>query len=183
MQTLNFSSKFGDVAIRMREDCSPKTCQYFAELTRAGTFSTASVFRILTSNGIQPSVECPINIVQIGPVRQLEGVRHTTVHEDTRQSGLSHRKWTVSAARFDLGELYGSFFICLEDEPELDFGGNRQPDGQGFAAFGEVVQGFGTLEKIFTMADEKELLSEQIPIENVSVIETSHGGGESEVKT
>ena len=31
------------------------------------------------------------------------------------------------------------FFVCVGDQKELDFGGRRNPDGQGFAAFGRVV--------------------------------------------
>ena len=34
-----------------------------------------------------------------------------------------------------------AFFICIGDQPSLDFGGMRNPDGQGFAAFGRVVEG------------------------------------------
>ncbi len=172
MQMLRFSSDLGDVAIRMHNDRAPKTCRYFAQLACSGTFNPASVFRIVSSSAIQrlqPGDDCPINIVQIGPTQQFEGPRHTTVHEHTRQTGLSHHKWSVSAARFDLGELYGSFFICLKDEPELDFGGSRQPDGQGFAAFGEVVHGFDTLERVFARAEPLEMLTQQIPINNVSV--------------
>ena len=40
------------------------------------------------------------------------------------------------------------FFICVGDQPELDFGGKRNPDGQGFAAFGRVVRGMDVVKKI-----------------------------------
>jgi len=40
------------------------------------------------------------------------------------------------------------FFICLSDQPSLDFGGARKPDGQGFAAFGRVVRGMEVVERI-----------------------------------
>lgn len=169
MQTLSFDSKYGEVTILMRVDRAPKTCQYFVELIRASAFDAASIFRIVTNSGVQANDDNSINVVQIGPVQRFEGPRHRMEHEDTRQSGLTHRKWVVSAARFDLGELYGSFFICLENEPELDFGGCRQPDGQGFAAFGEVVDGFDALEKIFAQAEASDILSEHIPIKNVKI--------------
>jgi peptidyl-prolyl cis-trans isomerase A (cyclophilin A) len=42
----------------------------------------------------------------------------------------------------------GDFFICIGDQPELDFGGRRNPDGQGFAAFGRVVKGMDVLRRI-----------------------------------
>lgn len=171
MQTLRFDSEYGEVVIEMRPDRAPKTCQYFAELAAANTFDSASVFRIVTGSGLQAEDDCPINIVQFGPDKRFDRPRHSMVHEDTELTGLSHQKWTVSAARFDLGELYGSFFICLQDQPELDFGGRRQPDGQGFAAFGKVIDGFDALERIFELAEKSELLSNEIPVRNVSVAE------------
>lgn len=175
MQTLNFNSRFGQVRISLHIDRAPETCAYFVDLVKRSAFAPASVFRIVTSSGLQKgdalpaSSERAINIVQIGPSQRFAGPRHTMTHEDTQTTGITHRQWTVSAARFDLGELYGSFFICMKDEPELDYGGQRQPDGQGFAAFGEVIEGFDALEKIFAHAEESELLSNDIPISNLSV--------------
>ncbi len=46
-------------------------------------------------------------------------------------------------ARDKPGTATSSFFFCIDDQPELDFGGRRNPDGQGFAAFGRVVAGHG----------------------------------------
>lgn len=40
------------------------------------------------------------------------------------------------------------FFICVGGQKELDFGGKRNPDGQGFAAFGRVVKGMDVVKKI-----------------------------------
>ena len=39
-------------------------------------------------------------------------------------------------------------FICIGDQPELDFGGKRNPDGQGFAAFGRVLRGLDIVRQI-----------------------------------
>ena len=40
------------------------------------------------------------------------------------------------------------FFICINDQPTLDFGGMRNPDGQGFAAFGKVTNGMAVVRAI-----------------------------------
>lgn len=40
------------------------------------------------------------------------------------------------------------FFLCLTDLPALDYGGARNPDGQGFAAFGQVTSGLDVARKI-----------------------------------
>ena len=57
----------------------------------------------------------------------------------------------------------------MRDEPALDFGGKRQPDGQGFAAFGRVVAGFETIEHAYRRAESEEVLKTEIPIHTVSL--------------
>ena len=57
------------------------------------------------------------------------------------------------------------FFICLGDQPELDFGGKRNPDGQGFAAFGKVVRGMALVRKIQISRAEGQQLTPSIPIQ------------------
>ena len=63
-------------------------------------------------------------------------------------TGLRHRDGTVSMARDEPGTATSSFFICIGRQPELDFGGRRNPDGQGFAAFGRVVKGMDVVRRI-----------------------------------
>ena len=69
---------------------------------------------------------------------------------------------TVSMARFEPGSASGSFFFCVDDQPELDYGGARYADGLGFAAFGRIVEGRETLTAIFNMAEEQEYLSDEV---------------------
>ncbi len=56
-------------------------------------------------------------------------------------TGVRHTDGTVSMARGEPGTAVSDFFICIGDQPELDFGGRRRADGQGFAAFGHVIAG------------------------------------------
>jgi peptidyl-prolyl cis-trans isomerase A (cyclophilin A) len=51
-------------------------------------------------------------------------------------------------ARDEPGSASSEFFICLGDNPALDYGGARNKDGQGFAAFGKVVQGMDVVRAI-----------------------------------
>jgi peptidyl-prolyl cis-trans isomerase A (cyclophilin A) len=41
-----------------------------------------------------------------------------------------------------------SFSIVIGDQPEMDFGGRRNADDQGFAVFGRVVKGMDVAKKI-----------------------------------
>lgn len=72
-------------------------------------------------------------------------------HEPTSKTGLHHRNGTISIARDAPGTgSGGAFFICIGAQPELDFGGKRNPDGQGFAAFGHVVRGMDVVRAIWS---------------------------------
>jgi peptidyl-prolyl cis-trans isomerase A (cyclophilin A) len=55
---------------------------------------------------------------------------------------------TLSMARSGPDTATSSFFITIGDQPELDFGGKRNADGQGFGAFGRVVSGMEVVKKI-----------------------------------
>jgi peptidyl-prolyl cis-trans isomerase A (cyclophilin A) len=57
-----------------------------------------------------------------------------------------------------------SFFICIGDQPSLDFGGARNADGQGFAAFGRVVSGMDVVRKIHQAPAQGETLAPPVKI-------------------
>ena len=61
--------------------------------------------------------------------------------ETTEQTKLSHLDGTIAMARNTPASATCSFFICINDQPSLNYGGKRNPDGQGFAAFGKVTSG------------------------------------------
>jgi peptidyl-prolyl cis-trans isomerase A (cyclophilin A) len=80
------------------------------------------------------------------------------VHETTDKTGILHKDGVISMARMEPGSVSSEFFICVGDQPELDFGGKRNPDGQGFAAFGKVIKGMDVVRKIQSQLDEKQML-------------------------
>jgi len=73
-------------------------------------------------------------------------------------------------ARMDPGTATTEFFICVGYQPELDFGGKRNSDGQGFAAFGQVVEGMDVVRKIQQQKDKKQTLVKKLAIRNVEII-------------
>ncbi len=93
----------------------------------------------------------PISVVQ-GGARPGSGSFGNVAHESTKMTGLRHMDGTLSLPRDAPGSASGAeFFICLGDQPGLDYGGARQADGQGFAAFGRVVHGMDLVRVIWRM--------------------------------
>lgn len=85
--------------------------------------------------------------------------------ERTSVTGLRHVVGTVSMARSpEADSARSDFFICLDDQPSLDFGGKRFDDGQGAAAFGRVVAGMDVVRKIQQQPVEKQALTPPVPI-------------------
>ena len=66
-----------------------------------------------------------------------------------------------------LPESSSEFFICLGEQPELDFGGKRNPDGQGFAAFGKVIEGMDVVKKIQSQPQDGQYLLTDVRILNI----------------
>ncbi len=155
----------------MFDEAAPASAIYFLADVRAGLYDGSSFFRIVTLTN-QRLVERArkIAVIQGGLKHLGEDLPAVIPHETTVMSGLPHLKGTVSLARFAPGAVYHSFFICMRDEPALDFGGARNPDGQGFAAFGRVTQGFDAAERIYAHAEAQEHLSKEIGIARVRIL-------------
>jgi peptidyl-prolyl cis-trans isomerase A (cyclophilin A) len=70
-------------------------------------------------------------------------------------------------AREEPGSANTEFFICIGAQPELDFGGKRNPDGKGFAAFGKITSGMKIVRQIQKLKDKQQYLENAVPILNI----------------
>jgi len=166
----------GDILMKLHTDCAPITCENFCAYVRGGLLANARFFRILGSKN-QVSTPYPIAVVQGGlpydpalgyqPARGLGPI----VHETTAMTGLRHLEGTVSMARFGPGETYGSFFICVGEQRELDAGGHRFPDGLGAAAFGHILDGWNVIQALSEAAETTEFLAHPIAITSIHRVE------------
>ena len=93
----------------------------------------------------------------------------TIALERTSATNIKHVDGAISMARGNTADSASSdFFICVGDQPALDFGGGRAADGQGFAAFGRVIRGMDIVRRIQAGAtNDREQLLEPIAIQRV----------------
>jgi len=147
---------------------APISSAYVLADVDAGTLNGSSIFRVVNLHNQPVDHPAKIEVIQMGWRPVNSAVTPLIEHETTGMTGLRHRKGTVSLARFAPGAVYHSLFVCMRDEPELDEGGSRQPDGQGFAAFGSVVKGFEHLASFFhDKAHASEYLAEPVVLNAV----------------
>lgn len=155
----------GAFIIEVNPAVAPITVANYLAYVDAHQLDKAWVYR-LVSLANQPQSPHKIEVVQWGLNLPDEAppLRPAIAHETTKQTGLRHRDGTVSMARGTPGTATSEFFICVGDQPELDFGGRRNPDGQGFAAFGQVVQGMGVVRALHAKAGPEQWLKAPIAI-------------------
>lgn len=154
--------------IAVHEAEAPISSAYFLRDVDARVLDGSSIFRIVTLHNQPPTTPVKIEVVQMGLRETDPTIPPVIAHETTGKTGLRHLRGTVSLARFAPGAVYHSMFVCMRDEPGLDEGGQRNPDGQGFAAFGQIVHGFDHLERIFVRhASGPEHLDAPIRVQTV----------------
>lgn len=159
----------GDFKIELFTEQAPITANYFKQLVSLGALNNTSFYRIVSTENGSHNPAHPIHVLQGGLKLDDSQPVPPIKHEDTQKTGLRHLKWSLSTARFEAGQTYGSFFICMRDEPALDFGGLRHPDGLGFAVFGRVISDFEVIEAIFQRCEEREFLQKPIGIDKVTL--------------
>ncbi|MFC4349530.1 peptidylprolyl isomerase, partial [Kordiimonas lipolytica] len=164
--TALYTTQIGEFSILLRADVAPLTCRYFLQNVECGILNGTTFFRVL-NDGNQPNRNPKIHIIQ-GGEKFLPTVRcDKLAMETTNITGLRHSQYSVSQPRFAAGTAYPGFFVCLRDEPELDFNGRRHPDKKGFSVFGRVTKGTDVVDAIYQQANEQPYLQNEIQITGV----------------
>ena len=155
----------GPFVIEVDPAVAPITVANYLAYVDQHLLDKAWVYR-LVSLANQPQSAHKIEVVQWGLNLKDDAppLRPPIAHETTQQTGLRHRDGTISMARGAPGTATAEFFICIGDQPELDFGGRRNADGQGFAAFGQVVQGMAVVRALHARAGTEQWLADPIGI-------------------
>ncbi len=136
----------GDIELSLDADKAPLSVANFLRYVDAGRYDGGRFHRTVTPAN-QPDNKIKIEVIQAGPKPGAEEFPPVKL-ERTRDTGRRHKDGTVSMARDEPDTATGDFFVCVGDQPELDFGGKRNPDGQGFAAFGRVTKGMDVVRAI-----------------------------------
>ncbi len=161
----------GEVVIVVYPDKAPITADNFLRLVDGSHLDGGGFYRVVSPENDNGS---PVISVIQGGLGDAEGPFEPIEHETTEATGLLHLDGAVSMARSEVGTASTEIFICIGAQPALDFGAERNPDGQGFAVFGQVVEGMEVVRAIHAQpADaptESAYVAGQILDEPVAII-------------
>lgn len=159
----------GDIAVGLRIYEAPGTVCNFLRYVETRAYDGGSVFRtVVAETDDNPN---PIDVIQAAtPAGPDDPGAGAIPLERTRDTGLKHLAGTISMARDGPDTATSSFFIVVRDAPALDYGGLRNPDGQGFAAFGGVAGGMDVVRAIQALPARDEQIDRPVKILSVNLL-------------
>jgi peptidyl-prolyl cis-trans isomerase A (cyclophilin A) len=167
---VTMETESGDIEITVDLLHAPRTGCNFLKYVTAGTYDGGNFGRTVRPDN-QQTTEVPISVIQGYPnaKRNPDGFGALAL-ERTRDTGLLHLDGTVSMARAAQDDATSQFFICIGKQPELDYGGRRHPDRQGFAAFAKVSHGMDVVRRIHASRAQGESLAPSILIRSARLM-------------
>lgn len=143
-------TSLGDIVVELYPKKAPITVKNFLAYVEKGLYTNARFHRTVTLHpDNQPHNKVKIEVIQSGldPARESSALAPIRL-ERTSVTGVHHTDGAISMARDGPDTASSEFFICIGPQPSLDYGGKRNPDGQGFAAFGRVISGMSVVRRI-----------------------------------
>lgn len=163
-------TELGEIEVQLDARRAPVTTANFLKYVDGG-FYMGGIFHRTVKPDNQPNNKIKIEVIQAGPNPAKQGQDFAPIKlERTNQTGLKHVDGAISMARDGPDTATSDFFICIGDQPSLDFGGQRNPDGQGFAAFGRVVRGMDVVRKIQAAPADAQKLTPPVKIIRIRLV-------------
>src|SRR5215469_1791012 len=147
---VSIETEAGTIEAVLDDQKAPVTVANFLKYVDAGQYRGAEFFRsVRTRPDNQPKVSVKIDVIQAEVNAEFRRKSFAPIPlERTRDTGLKHVDGALSMPRNTPDSATSGFSICIGDQPDMDFGGRRNSDGQGFAVFGRVTSGMEIVRKI-----------------------------------
>jgi peptidyl-prolyl cis-trans isomerase A (cyclophilin A) len=164
---VTIQTELGSLEVEIDTVRAPVTAGNFLRYVDQGAYRGGRFHRTVRADN-QPESRTKIEVIQGGADSSRVKDFPPIPLERTKDTGLTHLDGAISMARDGPDTATSDFFICIGPQPELDFGGKRNPDGQGFAAFGRVVRGMDVARLIHTARARQQRLTPPIQIVNIT---------------
>lgn len=159
----------GNIIVELYPIKAPITVTNFLKYVDNKLYDNSTFFRVCTLEN-ESDRDIKIEVIQGGNVDKNKAFAPIKI-ETTEQTGLKHKNGALSMARMGPDTATSQFFICINDQPELDYQGKRNPDGQGFATFGMVKQGMDVVLEIQKQKNKDQYLLNPILIKTIKRVD------------
>ena len=168
--TIDIETYYGDIIVELYPKKAPKTVAAFLSYVDSGFYKNTSFYRVLKKEDQSMNV-AKTQLIQ-GGLWQTNFKKQQTIPgiplETTKQTGILHTEGVISLARNeDPNSGNTEFFICMDDEPDYDYGGDASPDKKGYATFGKVIEGMKYVKQIHAQPDFETNFKPPIKIINI----------------
>ncbi len=147
----------GTIEVQLDPQRAPKTVANFVQYVKDGFYAGTIFHRVI-----------PGFMIQGGGFTvdmQQKSTRAPIALES--KNGLKNLRGTIAMARTsDPNSATSQFFINLADNPSLDY---PQPDGQGYAVFGQVIAGMDVVDRIAKVATQSTGPYQNVPVTPVII--------------
>lgn len=134
-------TSLGTIEANLDSARAPITVTNFLRYVDAKRYDGGRFHRTVRMDN-QPDNDVKIEVIQGGVMQVQGGQRWPAIElERTNVTKITHDDGVLSMARAGPNTATSDFFITIGPQHELDFGGKRNADGQGFAAFGKITSG------------------------------------------
>ena len=163
-ERVQFVTSQGKFTVEVYPDAAPKTVANFMEYVKSGFYTGTIFHRVINGFMVQGG----------GYDREMKEKPTRAPIPLEAQNGLKNKAGTVAMARTaNPNSATAQFFVNVVDNSNLDY---PQPDGNGYAVFGKVVEGMDTIEKIKNVPTTaygpmRNVPATPIVIESASVIQ------------
>jgi peptidyl-prolyl cis-trans isomerase A (cyclophilin A) len=168
--TIDIQTYYGDIIVELYPEKAPKTVAGFLSFVDSGYFKNTSFYRVLKKED-QAMNAAKTQLIQGGLWQtkiKLEQKLPGIPLETTKQTGILHEEGVISLARAEEPNSGNTeFFICMDSEPDYDYGGDASPDKKGYATFGRVISGMKYVKQIHSQPDFETNFMPSIKIINI----------------
>ena len=162
IKVITFETTLGPIVIELFEEEAPITSKNFLEYAESGFFNGTLFHRVI-----------PGFVIQGGGMESgMVDKRGKDPIQNEANNGVKTLKWTLSMARTNEPHSASSqFFINLVNNSSLDHT-EETIQGWGYAVFGEVVDGFETVEAIAAVETGYSGFHKDVTLEYISILDT-----------
>ncbi len=157
-QKVRLSTSQGDIVVQLEAAKAPKTVENFLQYVKSGHYNGTIFHRVIDGFMVQGGGMTP---------DMKEKPTRAPIPLESR-NGLVNKRGTLAMARTSVPDsATAQFFINVKDNAFLDSA--RSPDGNGYAVFGEVVEGMDIVDKIRKVPTSNKGFHQDVPVEPVLI--------------